>query len=143
MKSRLVASLIIALSFFLSIYTNAYASVEQTRASGYLSSYSASVEVEGEGSISVSYLVFATSVADEVGAEKIVIQRKDGLFWNTVKTYESTTMSESLGYKCLFKDGKVTYHGSSGYQYRAIVTVYAKIGSGSDSRIVTTSTVSP
>lgn len=142
MKKRAFAIFII---FVLSLMytTNVSASDNQTRASQYLSSYSASLATEEEGIISISFLVFATSVADKVGASKIVIQQKSSSSWSNVQTYDSDNMNDLLGYNCLFKDGKVTYSGVSGYQYRAIVTIYAEIGSGSDSRIVTTNTVIP
>jgi hypothetical protein len=37
--------------------------------------------------------------------------------------------------------GCVTYNGMSGSEHRAVVTVYAKIGSGSDSKTMTTGSV--
>lgn len=141
MKKRTITTFAVLLSLLLSFYTNVPVLAGQARASQCLSSYSASATAEGV-TITIDYLAFATSLADEVGAYKIVIQQKSGSSWSNVQTYESSNMKELLGYDSVFKDGEVTYNGKTGNQYRAIVTIYAKIGSVSDSRIVTTNTVS-
>ena len=68
----------------------------------------------------------------ELGASKIVVERSTDLVnWTPVKTYnkanysQMTTTSGTVRYaNC------VTYYPTSGYAYRAIVTLYAKNSNG-------------
>ncbi|MDR1158498.1 MAG: hypothetical protein LBK75_09405 [Oscillospiraceae bacterium] len=80
-------------------------------------------------------------MADEVGATQIVIQRKDGSVWTGIKTFSRSSYPDLIDEDCLFYSNSVTYDGTSGQQYRAVVTMYAKIGSGSSSYNYTTNTV--
>jgi hypothetical protein len=111
------------------------------RSSQYLSSYSAWVGATGSGNIKIHFDIRATSLADSVGAYKIIVQAKSGSNWTNAQTYWGSSTSGMLGSNCLLHLGDVTYSGTPGVEYRAIVTAYSKIGSGSDSSDVTTSSV--
>jgi hypothetical protein len=113
----------------------------QPFASSYLSQYSAWATSNGGGEIQIDFDVSATSIADSVGASKIIIQIKIGSSWTNVYTFNGTTSNGMLGSNCLFHCNDVTYQGSVGSEYRAVVTVYAKIGSGSDTRTINTGSV--
>jgi hypothetical protein len=132
---------VIAVAMLLSLTMSISASAGVLRASQYLSSYSVWTTATGSGHIKVDFDVSATGMADSVGVTKIVLQRKSGSSWTNVYTFNSSSTSGMLGSNRLFHCGDVTYNGTSGSEYRAVVTVYSKIGSGSDSREVTTNSV--
>jgi hypothetical protein len=110
-------------------------------ASEELSSYSATMYADGGGIVTCEIDVSATGFADEVGATPIVIQRKSGSVWVTAQTFNSNAYSNLIGEDCLFHIGSVSHSGTPGQQYRAVVTVYARIGNGSASRTINTNTV--
>ena len=106
------------------------AAVHMPLASDYLSSYDGIVTSEGNGTIKVSFTVVGTRVLDEIGASKIVIEKKAGTYWIPVKTYTlsdypklATTNDYSYG-------SYVLYDGEVGTYYRAEITVFG----GPDSR---------
>ncbi|MDR1156845.1 MAG: hypothetical protein LBK75_00850 [Oscillospiraceae bacterium] len=140
MKKHIIGTTALTMALVLSLITSIPASAAQLRASQYLSSYSAFASASG-GRITVEYSVFATGIADEVGASQIVIQRKNGSTWTSVKTFNRSSYPALIDEDCLFYLNTVTYDGTSGQQYRAVVTIYAKIGSGSSSYNYTTNTV--
>lgn len=110
-----------------------------TRASLTISAYSASLRAgTNRGEIKISYDVNASKIADSVGVSSIVIYKSDGSRVTTI------TGSKSNGLICASDfghDGVYSYTATSGASYYAKVTVFATIGSVSDSRTVTTSTV--
>jgi len=76
--------------------------------------------------------VTAKNTMTELGASKIIVERStDEVNWTPVKTYnkanysQMTTTSGTTRYA-----NYVTYYPTSGYSYRAIVTLYAKNSSG-------------
>jgi len=76
--------------------------------------------------------VTAKDLMNELGASQIVVERSTDLVnWSPVKTYyksiysQMTTKTTTASY-----DNYVTYYPTSGYAYRAIVTLYAKNSSG-------------
>lgn len=120
---------------------SASAAVVTVQSSLYLSDYNAWVTASGSGSVEVGYSVNATRTMTSIGATKIVIQQKSGSSWVAVKTYYSSTTSKLLASNTNSMAGCITYNGTSGNTYRAIVTVFAGNSSGSGSATVTTGSV--
>jgi hypothetical protein len=142
MKKRFISMICAVLLLSLTLgATGASASGIQPHASSYLFQYSASVTAAGSGQVKIDFEVDAMSLADLVGATSIVVQKKNGSSWTNVQTYAGTTANSMLGSDCLSHCSSKTYSGTSGGEYRAVVTVYAKIGSGSDSKSVTTNSI--
>jgi hypothetical protein len=137
---RLVACVAAAV-LLLSAAASVPASAGVLRASPCLSSYDAWATASGGGNVQIDFDVNAVSLADKVGVSQIVVQKKVGSSWTNVHTYSSATTISLLASNLISHCGDVTYAGTSGQQYRAVVTVYAKIGSISDSKTVTTNTV--
>lgn len=105
------------------------------RASITLSDYNATIKAgSSKGSVLIGYNVSANMVATEVGVSSIAIYKSNGSYVTTVSG--GMTSSNTNMYA-----GTYTYYGTSGESYYARVTVFAKSGSVSDSRTVTTSTV--
>jgi hypothetical protein len=139
MKMRKI--IIAAMAIVLALSVSVSASAGVLRASSYLSSYAAWLTPAGSGNVTIAFDVSATGLADSVGVTKIIVQKKQGTTWVDAKTYNSSTTSGMLASNCLFHCGTLNYGGVSGTQYRAVVTVYSKIGTGSDSKTITTSTI--
>lgn len=88
--------------------------------------------------ILIGYDVKATNVADSLGVSSIEIYKSDG---TKVTTITGTTSNGLIRSDSSIKKGTYTYTGTSGVSYYAKVTVFATIGSNSDSRVVTTDVV--
>ena len=110
----------------------------ETRASKTLSRYSAiALSGDNEGEFKITYDVLASGIADEVGVSSIKIYKSNGSY---VTTITGTTGNGMLRTEASRHSATYTYEGTSGVSYYAEVTVYAKIGSDSDSRTVKTGT---
>lgn len=109
--------------------------------SDYLTSYGATLSTSGS-KIYVDYTVVATGTQDEVGVFQIAMQQQqtDGT-WKTVSNIYGADNSGMIAYNAAYNFGTYTYYGSSGYSYRAIVTVFAGGDYGSDAKIFYTNTV--
>lgn len=114
----------------------------EARASYYLDYYDCWVTAGTNGKINVNTDISAKRTMSEIGVSQIyIMQSKDsGLTWKTVKSYKKAELhmyhTRSSGYS-----GSMTYQGTVGYQYKAVVTVYAKDASGSDTKTLTTNHV--
>lgn len=111
----------------------------ETRASPTLTYYPVGVsEGENKGEIDISYDVMANQEADEVGIASIKIYRSSGSYVTTITgTLENGLIRTHAG----SHRSTYTYKGTSGLTYYAEVTVFAKIGTDFDSRVVTTPTI--
>jgi hypothetical protein len=139
MKSKKLG--LIAIALLLLSFMTGVATLAVSEASEELSSYMAAIYADGGGIVTCEFAVYATGTADEVGATQIVIQRKNGSNWITAQAFTRYAYSNLIGNNCLVHSSSVSYSGTIGQQYRAVVTMYAKIGSGSTSRSYTTNTV--
>lgn len=111
----------------------------EARASATLSAYSViAKEGTNSGEIKFTYDVRANSTADSVGISSITIYKSNGAF---VETISGTLDNGLLRSGSMWHQSSYTYTGEPGMSYYASVTVYAKIGSKSDSRRVTTDVV--
>lgn len=143
MKKQKISTVVMGIILSLVMLFNAGVSVSasEVKASDYLSSYTAYLTPLGNGEMDIHFKVFAVGLADQVGVTKIVVEQKIGGDWYPVRTYDSSNTTGLVGYNAFNHMGYITYTGSVLGEYRAQVTVYAKKGTGSDSRIITTSSV--
>ena len=110
----------------------------------YLSAYCAWLTPEAGGVIDVTIDVQAVDYMDEVGALRVEIWESadGGDSWDNVRTYYSANHSEMLVEDdYLYYDTPISYDGTPGYKYYAIVEVYAGDSTGWDSKEYQTYTV--
>lgn len=113
-----------------------------TRASDYLTCYSASVYSDGSGEVSVWFDVTGTNYMDEIGALTILLQESsNNSTWSTVKTFRYTDYPNMMEYNSVDCVSGVYYSGVDGRYYRAYVTVWAGKDGGGDSRQILTSVI--
>lgn len=106
--------------------------------SPYLQYYSVYFSNTGN-TIKVNYIVQGTEKMDKVGVTEIYLYERvsSNDDWSLVMTWLSSDpnyMSTMIGTNTTSKVDKVSYAGTSTYQYKAYVTVYAEKNGGSDSR---------
>jgi hypothetical protein len=140
-KCKNIYSLILSVILILCLTMSAAAAT--TRASDYLSRYSAYVNPDGNGNVSVWFEVQGVHTMDEIGVLTIRIQEKPSgsSTWTTVQTFMHTDYPELLEYNDSFHWGHVDYSGTKGYSYRAYVTVWAGEDGDGDSRVITTEAI--
>lgn len=137
MKKRIL-SMGIAVLFVLSMCSG-IASAAETRASKTISLYTVTASMgSNAGEIKINYDVQASKIADEVGVSSIVIYKSDDTY---VTTITGTTENGLIREGATRHRSSYVYKGSSGTSYYAVVTVFATVGSDSDSRTATTGTV--
>ena len=111
------------------------------RSSWYLNSYRAWLNADSGGKMSVTVDVQATDYMDTIGATRIEIleSKNNGTSWTSYRVFLSVVFPEMLeSNDFLYFDTPVSFTGTPGYKYCAIVTVYARDSTGSDSREYTT-----
>ena len=104
------------------------------RASYYIASTYASIS-ENNGTVTVSFDIAATGKMTSLGATMVRIKDSNG---TTVKTFYSTNTNGMMGSNCSIFYCSVTYYGTSGKQYYAVVSFKAENSSGSDTTSFTT-----
>ena len=91
------------------------------------------------GELRITYDINAKRSADEVGVLSIEIYRSTGAY---VETIYGTTANGLIRTSALLHSGTYSYkNAESGEFYYAVVTLYATIGSLTDSETITTATV--
>ena len=135
MSKKIISSLSLVLTILLLFNSTATAATYGTMASNYISAYSAYVNSDGDGKVSVWFEVYGTKIMDEIGVSKIELQEKESgsSVWKTVKTY-----SNLLTYNDIYYASSVDYSGKAGNAYRAYVTVWAGKNGDGDSRTTLT-----
>ncbi len=118
--------LILILSTCLAIPAAA-AEVIAPRASSYFLSFSGYLWWTSSTSFMVCFDVNGVGTMDEIGVSEIRVQQSsDSSTWETVATYGKIVDTNTASHS-----GYVTYSGAvSGYSYRALITFYAKKGTG-------------
>lgn len=120
-----------------------YAAAAETRASLTLSSYLVdAMPGDNPGEIVIPYDVCANQTADLVGVSLIKIYKSNGTLVDTITGTEDNGL---LRASAIRHRSEYVYSGCvSGTSYYAAVTVYAKIGSNSDTgKVVTNSAKAP
>ena len=122
---------IIAMIIIMAAFANTIALAAETRASLYIQKTSAYVDATGGGDIDVWFTVSATGIMTQVGAKAVRIYKSDGTLVKTFK-YTDTGYEYLMGYNTFRHSGCVSYEGTSGQSYYAIVSLYAENSNGSD-----------
>ena len=112
--------------------------VASTNASDYLAEYGAALIATEKGKYDIFYDLTATNTSDSLGVSQIKIYKSDGTYIATIKGTIANGLIIEEDYT---HTGVYTRSGISGNSYYAEVTVFAKRGSGSDSRTITTNTI--
>lgn len=133
-KRSVMIKLIAMLLFAVMLFPIQALAVE-SRASAYLSSYSAYVYRAGWGKVQVWFTVNGTDDMDEIGTLEIrMYESKDNENWTWVKTYDYTDYSDMLGYNDFSHSGHIEYSGTLGRYYKAYVCVWAGKDGAGDTR---------
>lgn len=112
------------------------------QSSEYINAYSASLAALPDGEIGVYVRVDAARKVTEIGATKIVLYEfQDASNATAVKTFYSSDYASMLSSGLRYHKIAVTYDGTVGRDYYAVVTCYAGNDDGNDSRRCTTSVV--
>lgn len=139
MSVKKFVALIVSLALCIGTATAASA-----RSSLYLHSYRSWLSTGDNGAIGVVVQVQATTYMDEVGASRIQLfeSQDGGESWETVKIYLKSIFPQLVARNDYFYyEIPVTYAGTPGYQYYAIVSMYAGDSTGSDTRHYVTGVV--
>ena len=135
-KNIRMLALLLVIAAILSI--SAFAA--DTKASSYLTGYGATVVPTGNGNINIEFTVVGTGTMTKIGASVIQVYKSNG---TRVATFSYTTSGygNMMGWNTGMHFGSVSYAGTSGQSYYAIVTFYAKNSSGADTKTYTTAIV--
>lgn len=107
----------------------------ESRASAYLSSYSAYVYRAGWAKIQVWFTVTGVDDMDEIGTLEIrIYESKDNENWSWVKTYGYSDNDGMLVYNDYTHTGHIEYSGTLGRYYKAYVCVWAGKDGAGDTR---------
>jgi hypothetical protein len=132
MKKRLLCSTVLSVLLIFVMSITAYAA---TNASTLFSEYSANLTANGT-TLTVEIDVVGKQVCDTIGASQVIIQKKVNGVWQ----FEAN-LGSSYSYNSISHIDSLNYTGTSGKEYRAVVTFYACKGSTSDTKTVTTQSV--
>lgn len=112
---------------------------DEIEASNYLTLYGATLYSEGiTGELKLWYQVCARETMNSVGISKILVKKSNGTI---VQTIWGSTANGLLAANSIFHSGTYSLNLTSGNTYYCVVTVIAKNSGGSDTRTVTTTTL--
>lgn len=129
---KILRSICVFMAIALTMAVPVSAEEVSTRSSSFIAAYSASICKASETQIEVWFEVIGTGMMDEIGAREIKIQRSASGTgnWITVRTFYGVNHSNMICDDTYAHYSYVTYNGTPGYYYRAIVTIYAKNDTG-------------
>lgn len=130
---RFIQLICITLVFATVLSTTAFAAENmEPRASNYFVESSVYFWHVSGSQYQIWFDVTAKGGMTELGTSKIVVERSTDLVnWTPVKTYYKSSYPQMTTTDTTFMYANyVTYYPTSGYAYRAIVTLYAKNSSG-------------
>lgn len=132
--------LVMALSLLISAFPIAQA--VEARASDYFWYTDVLATPQGSGKIIVEFDVGSTETMTELGASQIVIyeQQSNGAY-AAVKAFTRYNTSGMIIKNGSCACGRVSYSGTSGTKYYAVITFYAKNANGSETKQRTTNTI--
>ena len=132
---RNLAIKIIAITLIVAFVFPINAMAIETRASDYLTAYSAYIYPAGWGKVQVWFDVDGTGYMDEIGALEIYLyESKDNENWTWVKTFEHQDYTDMLEYNDYTYMSHVEYNGTIGRYYKAYVCVWAGKNGDGDTR---------
>ena len=128
MRIKKVSALIFAFLLMMNI-----AGFASARASEFFSYTAVYAFAKDDGEILIEYDIDPTHRMLECGAKIVYIfeEQSDGDF-EVVFSYHMDDYPEMIQHNTIIGDGEVTYQGTPGLQYYALVGVYAKDANGSE-----------
>lgn len=137
---RTFISIVVAIILLFAFVFPNNAMAANTRASDYLTAYSAYIYPAGWGKVQVWFHVDGTNDMDEIGTLEIQLyESSDNENWTWVETFQYQNYSSMLGYNNYYHDGYVEYSGTIGRYYKAYVCVWAGKDGDGDTRYFWTS----
>lgn len=139
-KKRRIISIVLSLLLLIAMVPTGKA--VEARASNYFWVTEVWATATGSGKFIVEFDIGATHTMTELGATEIVIKEKqsDGSY-KSVKTFTRYNTSGLIEKNSSCAYAEVSYSGKSGTKYYAIVTLYAKDSSGSETMYQSTNTI--
>lgn len=100
--------------------------------SSYIGAYDSYLHKSATNQIQVWFEVTGMGMMDKLGVSEIKVQRSSTGTgdWVTMKTYYPEDYPEMISENDFYHNTYVTYTGTAGYYYRAIVTFYGEKGNG-------------
>ena len=128
---RFLRSICVVLVLVILLHPVVYAAENvDARASYFFARNTTFIEQITTRQFEVWFSVVAVRSMDELGVKTITVQRSsDGVNWTSMKTFEKEDYSNMICTNTAGHSGCVTYWGTPGYYYRALVCYYAKDGS--------------
>lgn len=107
-------------------------SAQNSRASYYFAASMAYLETTTGNTFQVCFNVTCTGIMEEVGANFIKIQCRasENEEWETVEKFTKADYPNLIDYNQTTHAATVSYTGTSGYEYRAYIELYAKNSNG-------------
>lgn len=109
-------------------------------ASLYIRRTSVGISVINSNTVDVSFSITGTSYMDQIGAAVVTFYKSDGTCVATC-SYTNSSYAYMMAYNTYIHGGDVTYTGTPGESYYAVVDFYAEKSGGGDSHTMTTPTV--
>lgn len=130
---RLIRITCIIMAMVLLFAVPVYAEEASTWSSSYISSYDSYLWKSSDNQFQIWFDITGMGKMDEIGVSQIKVQRRASSSddWVTMKTYLPSSYPEMIRENSAGYYHYVTYTGTPGYYYRAVVTFYAKKGNGS------------
>lgn len=122
----------IALAVIVLLAIPVHAEEASSRSSSYITSYDSYLYKSASNQIQVWFNVTGAGRIEELGVSQIKVQRSSTGTgnWVTMKTYYPEDYPEMISENDFAHCSYVTYTGTAGYYYRAIVVFYGKNGNG-------------
>lgn len=140
MYKKIVRGMSLLFAILMIMSTSAFAM--DMRASSRIERSSARIKMGADGNLWVYFSVDAVSTMDDIGASEIAIQRYSGSRWITESTLTPTDAPEMQTSNALRHSASIPYSPKySGYDYRAVVAVYATDSSGTSTTSATSGLV--
>ncbi|MDR1159153.1 MAG: hypothetical protein LBK69_00790 [Syntrophomonadaceae bacterium] len=138
MKKRFMRMVVLVLILSMAILPATMAA--EARASYYIDNCNARIAATGNGNLRINFNITGTGLMTNIGATRIDVKNSNGL---TVKTFFSANSlySNMMGSNAYYHLSSVTYAGTSGSYYYAVVTFYAGNSTGSDTDVYMTASV--
>lgn len=128
-KNRLIAFICIFACIMALIIP---ASASSTRASDQIKAYMMDTIVT-EGAINIEFSITGKVIMDKLGCESIYIYKKVGTVW----IYDNDKTEDDLGMSVTKRGhlgNTIAFSGTSGIEYKVVVTVFAENSAGRDTR---------
>lgn len=123
-----IICVVLAVIMLLTVPVSAMGNTD-TRASSFFGSSSVYLYQTSNTTFQAWFEVSALYPMDKVGASEIKIQKSsDNENWSTVKTCSMANYPNLIRENSGIHASYVSYTGTSGYYYRAVITLYAKDG---------------